>query len=92
MGQLEALGIPVLVIDYNAEMPERHVAGTLAMGIATGNKERSRALAALYMDKLADIARRVGSVTARPKVYLELGRAVPDVVGNTYGRACGAGC
>ncbi len=82
--QLEALGIPVLVIDYNAEMPERHVAGTLALGAATGNEERSRALAALYMDKLAGIARRVGSVTARPKVYLELGMGGADVVGNTY--------
>lgn len=82
--QLEALGIPVLVIDYNAELPERHVAGTLAMGAATGNEERARALAALYMDKIADIARRVGGVTARPKVYLELGMGGADVVGNTY--------
>ena len=82
--QLEALGIPVLVIDYNAELPERHVAGTLAMGAATGNEERSRALAALYMDKLAEIARRLGGVTARPKVYLELGMGGAGVVGNTY--------
>ena len=49
--QLEALGIPVLVIDLNAEIPARHVASTLALGIATGNEERARALAALYTNR-----------------------------------------
>jgi len=82
--QMEALGIPVLVVDYNAEIPERHVASTLALGIATGNEERARMLAALYTDKLADIRRRVADVPVRPKVYVELGQGGADVVGNTY--------
>ncbi len=82
--QMEALGIPVLVVDYNAEIPDRHVASTLAMGLATGNEERARTLAALYTDKLADIRRRVADVPARPKVYVELGQGGADVVGNTY--------
>ena len=82
--QLEALGIPVLVIDYNAEVPERHVASTLAIGLATGNEERAQTLAALYLAKIADIARRVDGIAARPKVYLELGMGGADVVGNTY--------
>ncbi|HYZ64801.1 MAG TPA: ABC transporter substrate-binding protein [Acetobacteraceae bacterium] len=82
--QLEALGIPVMVIDYNAEIPERHVASTIGMGIATGNEERARELAALYTAKLADIARRTADVTGKPKVYLELGQGGADVVGNTY--------
>ena len=82
--QMEALGIPVLVVDYNAEIPERHVASTLAMGIATGNEERARALAALYTDRLAEVARRVADVPVRPKVYFEIGQAGADVVGNSY--------
>lgn len=82
--QMEALGIPVMVIDYNAEIPERHVASTLAIGIATGNEERARTLAALYTDKLTDIRRRVADAPARPKVYVELGQGGADVVGNTY--------
>jgi ABC-type Fe3+-hydroxamate transport system substrate-binding protein len=82
--QLEALGIPVLVIDYNAEIPERHVASTLAMGMATGNEERARTLGSLYMAKLADIGRRLQGVPVRPKVYLELGMGGAEVVGNTY--------
>ena len=82
--QIESLGIPVMVIDYNAEIPERHVASTLAMGIATGNEARARTLADLYLDKLADITRRVAGVTARPRAYFELGQGGPDVVGNSY--------
>ncbi len=82
--QLEALGIPVMVVDYNAEIPDRHVAGTLALGAATGNEERARTLAALYVDKLADIRRRVADVPARPKVYVELGQGGAGTVGNTY--------
>jgi ABC-type Fe3+-hydroxamate transport system substrate-binding protein len=82
--QMEALGIPVMVVDYNAEIPERHVASTLALGIATDNEERARALAALYTGKLADIRQRVADVPVRPKVYVELGQGGADVVGNTY--------
>ena len=81
---MEALGIPVLVLDYDVEIPERHVASTLAIGIATGNEERARDLAALYTDRLADVARRVADVPVRPKVYVEIGQAGADVVGNSY--------
>ena len=87
VAQLEALGIPVMVIDYNAEMPERHVASTLALGAATGNDERARTLADLYMAKLGDIARRAATTNTRPKVYLELGQGGADAVGNTYANA-----
>ena len=82
--QIETLGIPVMVIDYNAEIPERHVASTIALGHATGNEERARTLAALYTDKLADIARRIGSAAVKPKAYVELGQGGADAVGNTY--------
>jgi iron complex transport system substrate-binding protein len=82
--QLQALGIPVLAIDYNAEVPERHVASTIAMGLATGNEAGARTLAALYTDKLADIRRRVVSAPGKPKVYVELGQGGAGVVGNTY--------
>jgi len=84
VAQLEALGIPVMVIDYNAEIPERHVASTIALGIATGNEERARTLATLYTSKLADIRRRAGAVAVKPKVYVELGQGGAGAVGNTY--------
>ena len=82
--RMEALGIPVLVVDYNAEIPERHVASTLALGAVTGNQERARTLAALYAGKLAEVERRVAGVTRRAKAYVELGQGGAGVVGNTY--------
>jgi ABC-type Fe3+-hydroxamate transport system substrate-binding protein len=82
--QMESLGIPVLVVDYNAEIPERHVASTLALGSATGNEDRARTLAALYAGKIAAVARRVAEVPVRPNVYVEFGQGGADVVGNSY--------
>lgn len=84
VAQLEALGIPVMVIDYNAQMPERHVASTIAMGIATGNEARARELAALYLAKIEDIQRRAAAAGTKPKVYFELGQGGADTIGNTY--------
>lgn len=82
--QLEALGVPVLVIDYNAQLPERHVASTLALGRVTGNDARAGRLAALYLEKLADIQRRARQAGSRPKVYVELGQGGAGTIGNTY--------
>ncbi len=81
--QLEALGVPVLAIDYNAEILDRHVASTLALGVATGNEERAHTLASLYAERMADIARRVEGAR-RPRAYVELGQGGAGVVGNTY--------
>jgi len=82
--QMESLGIAVIIIDYNAELPERHVASTRAMGFATASDERAEALINLYTGKLADIRRRVAGVSVKPKVYVELGQGGPSTVGNTY--------
>lgn len=91
MAQFEALGIPVVVIDYNAQDPARHLASTRALGLVTGQAARGEALATLYATKLADIqARAARGIAAdggrKPKVYVELGQGGADVVGNTYWR------
>ena len=86
MAQIEQAGVPILVVDYNAQTVEKHVAGTLALGKATGNEDRARALADLYTDRIADIRRRVAGQTA-PKAYVELGYGGPSVMGNTYNNA-----
>ena len=86
MAQIEAAGVPILVLDYNAQVTAKHVAGTLALGQATGNEDRARVLADLYAAKVADIARRVEGLP-RPRVYVELGQGGAGVVGNTYNDA-----
>ena len=86
MAQIEAAGIPILVVDYNAQVLAKHVAGTLALGQATGNEDRARALADLYAAEVADIAWRVEGAL-RPRAYVELGQGGAGMVGNTYNDA-----
>jgi iron complex transport system substrate-binding protein len=84
MAQVEQAGIPILVVDYQAQTVEKHVASTLAIGKATANEGRARALADLYVKQLGDIRRRT---EGRPRSYVELGYGGAGVVGNTYNNA-----
>ena len=86
MQQIEAAGVPILVLDFQAQETAKHIAGTLALGAAIGENDRARALADLYRDRVADIARRVAGLPA-PPTYFELGAGGPGVVGNTYNGA-----
>jgi iron complex transport system substrate-binding protein len=86
MAQVELAGVPILVVDYNAQSLDKHVASTLALGRATGNEDRAQVLADLYTKQLDDIQRRVEG-KPRQKVYVELGYGGPGVIGNTYNNA-----
>ncbi|MGE0417885.1 MAG: ABC transporter substrate-binding protein [Acetobacteraceae bacterium] len=83
MQQIEAAGVPILVIDYNAQDPQKHVASTMAMGQAMGTVDRAKALSDLYLDRMADIVRRRGGKDGG-RVYVEIGRAGAGTYGNTY--------
>ena len=86
MAQVAAAGVPILLVDYNAQTVAKHVAGTLALGHATGNEDRAQALADLYASKLADIRKRAVGLPA-PKAYVENGSAGPGTFGNSYNDA-----
>ena len=83
MTQIEAAGVPILCVDYNAQVLDKTVASTLALGRATDNLERAQTLAELYRTRVADIARRLAGAPT-PRAYVELGQGGADVVGNTY--------
>lgn len=85
VGRLEAAGIPVVVLDYNAQTVEKHVASTLALGTILGQEERAKALADQYSDAVAEVSKRLEGVSDRPKVYVELGRKGADEIDNSYG-------
>lgn len=91
MKQIEQAEIPVLVVDYNAQNPDLHAAGTLALGHATGSLARARELADGYCARIAEIRARLAGVTARPRVYVELGQAGPGAIGNSYSKAMWGG-
>ena len=85
-GQIEAAGIPIIVIDYNAQILERHLASTRAFGMVMGQETRAEEIATFYDTKYKDVMARVAKakVEKKAKVYVELGQAGADTIGNTY--------
>ena len=83
--QIEAAGIPIVVIDYNAQVLERHLASTRAIGKVMGPDARAEELATLYDREYKNILARIAKAGGqRKRVYVELGQAGPDTVGNSY--------
>jgi ABC-type Fe3+-hydroxamate transport system substrate-binding protein len=84
--QIETAGIPIVVIDYNAQILERHLASTRALGKVMGAEARADELARLYESKYEEVMAHVASAqtSRKPKVYVELGQAGADTIGNTY--------
>ena len=83
--QFESAGIPVVVVDYNAQTLERHVASTLALGKLMGSEDRAEKLAALYETSYDDTMARVEKAgPSDKKVYVELAQKGPDTYGNSY--------
>lgn len=83
--QIEAAGIPIVVIDYNAQTLDRHLASTRALGKVMGTEGRAEELATLYETQYRDILARIAKAQGPKKsVYVELGQAGPETIGNTY--------
>lgn len=87
--QIEAAGIPLVVIDYNAQTLEGHLASTRAIGKVMGTEVRAEELAGYYEAKYKDVMSRVerAAPQRRPRVYLELGQGGAEVYGNTYDKS-----
>jgi iron complex transport system substrate-binding protein len=84
MARLQAAGVAVLVVDYNAQTTALHRASTLALGAATEQGARAAALADVYEARMASIAAGVARATSRPAAYVELGSGGPGSIGNSY--------
>lgn len=84
--QIEKAGIPIVVIDYNAQDLGRHLASTRALGRVMGAEDRAEELAKLYEAKYREIMARIASAGAKvkPKVHFELGRDGAEKIGNSY--------
>jgi ABC-type Fe3+-hydroxamate transport system substrate-binding protein len=90
--QFEQANIPVVVVDYNAQTLERHLASTHALGTLMGTTERSDALATLYEDAYTDTMARVEKAgPSTKKIYVELAQKGPETIGNSYGNGMWGG-
>lgn len=81
---LLAAGIPAIVVDYNSQQLDRHIASTLAIGQATGAEQRAAELAQLYRTQVEDIVARSRKAGRRPRTYVEIGWLGAGEFGNTY--------
>lgn len=79
-------GIPVVVVDYQAQTEVRHLASTRLIGMITGAKERAEAIATEYKEAIDDVRSRIekGGLP-KPSVYIELGNKGPGEQGASYG-------
>lgn len=92
MAQLDAAGIPVVSIDYNAQTLERHLLSTRILGAVMGQPERAEELAKMYEVKTRDTMERVAKAgPSDRKIYVELAQRGPNEIGNSYGRGMWAG-
>ena len=85
--RLEQAGIPVVVIDYNAQTLTQHMASTLLLGKLTGQRPRARKMADEYKAKIDTITSRIAAAKRTPpRVYIELGDKGPAEYSYTYGK------
>ena len=84
--RIEAAGIPIVVLDYNAQTVEKHVQSTQLLGQIMGAEERAKTLATEYAAAVAEVEKRLNDLPegAAPKVYVELARKGKDTVDNSY--------
>ncbi|KTS74564.1 iron ABC transporter substrate-binding protein [Pseudomonas oryzihabitans] len=85
--RLAQLGIPVVVIDYNAQTLERHLASTRLLGVITGQEARAAELADFYAKAVEQVQTRIAAAQRpKPRVYAEFGNKGPAEYSFTYGQ------
>lgn len=85
--RIEAAGIPVVVVDYNAQTVERHVQSTLLIGEITGQNERAKTIAQEYKKTVDTIESRLKQANLpKPTVYTEYGASGINEIGYTFGK------
>lgn len=88
INKLEAAGIPVVVVDFNAQTLEMHEKSALALGKLMGAESRAQQLVDEYRAAVTDVQARVrasSSKNAKKRVYVELGNKGAETYGNSYG-------
>lgn len=85
--RIEQAGIPVIVVDYNAQTLERHVKSTAIIGVITGQEERAKTIAEEYAQNIHMIQARLAEANLpKPKIYTEFGAAGINEIGYTFGK------
>lgn len=85
--RIKAAGIPVVVVDFNAETVARHTRSAEIFGELNGTQARAQKIAAEYARGIADIKKRVARAKqSKPKIYIEFGDKGPSEYSYTFGK------
>ena len=85
--RIEEAGIKIVVVDYNAETVERHMASTKLFGEITGQTVRAGEIAGRYEAAVKDVEARIAAAgRAKPRFYVEFGNKGPAEYILTYGK------
>lgn len=84
---IQKAGIPIVVIDYNKELPSLHILSTKILGQITGEVQRANELCDFYENTLKQIQEKITKANReKPKVYVEFGNKGPSESGFTFGK------
>lgn len=85
--RIEEAGIPIVVVDYNAQTLERHLKSTLIIGELTGQQKRAQKIAKEYKHTIeSTLARIKAAHLPKPRTYVEFGNKGPSQYSFTYGK------
>lgn len=85
--RLEEAGIPIVVVDYNAQTVEKHIKSTQLIGQLTGQESRADKIAKEYQQGIQLIQDRLSKAgQTEPKAYVEFGNKGPSEYSFTYGK------
>ncbi|MFT3691047.1 ABC transporter substrate-binding protein [Paenirhodobacter sp.] len=85
--RIEEAGIKVVVVDYNAETLERHLASTRLFGEITGQTARAEEIATVYETAVETVQKRIADAgRPKPRLYAEFGNKGPAEYSITYGK------
>ncbi|WP_373777723.1 ABC transporter substrate-binding protein [Glaesserella sp.] len=85
--RLEQAGIPIVVVDFNAQTVEKHTQSARIFGQLAGTQARAEKIADEYAKGIAEIERRVKEANLpKPKIYIEFGNKGPKEHSFTFGK------
>ena len=88
LDRINKAGIPIVVLDYNAQTVAKHVQSTKLIGTLTGQQQKADKLAADYKRVADTIQARVQKANLpTPKVYIEFGNKGPAEHSVTFGKS-----
>lgn len=84
--RIEHAGIPVVVVDFNAQTVERHTQSAKIFGVLAGTEERAEKVVTEYAQGIKLIQDCIAKAkVAKPKIYVEFGNKGPSEHSFTFG-------